>query len=79
MEKNRVKVTSQGIASQASIFAQLPDMLQEFTARSLRVQTRILQYDIQVYPPHGGQPATNGGLGVQGQLALLQKAYRRDA
>jgi regulator of CtrA degradation len=79
LEKNRVKVTSQGIASQACIFAQLPDTLQEFTARSLRIQTRILQYDMQVYPPTGGQPAVSEGLGIQGQLALLRKAYRTDA
>ncbi len=75
LEKNRVKVTSQGIASQAAVFAQLPDGLQDFTARSLRIQTRILQYDMQVNPLIGGTPAIVEGVGVRGQLAMLQRAF----
>jgi regulator of CtrA degradation len=75
LEKNRVKVTSQGIASHAAVFAQLPEGLQDFTARSLRVQTRILQYDMQMYPPVGGEPAVAEGLGVRGQMAMLRRAF----
>lgn len=74
LEKNRVKVTSQGIASQAAVFAQLPETLQEFTARSLRIQTRILQYDMQVYP-HDEDVRLSQELGIHGQFDLLRRAY----
>lgn len=74
LEKNRVQVTSQGIACQAAVFADLPEDLQEFTARSLRIQTRILQYDMQTYPP-GAPTDLSLGLGIHGQFDLLKRAY----
>ena len=74
LEKNRVQVTSQGIATQAAVFAQLPEGLQDFTARSLRIQTRILQYDLQLPMPEI-PPRRPGELGVQGQLDMLRRVY----
>ena len=75
LEKNRVEVTSQGIACQAAIFAQLPETLQDFTARSLQIQARILQYDAQA--AHSGPQVPSTGLGIHGQLDLLHRAYDR--
>ena len=73
LEKNRVKLTSQGIASQAAIFAELPDTLQDFTARSLQVQTEILRYDMQLKTSEAAAPAFE--LGILGQLDRLRRAF----
>ena len=77
LEKNRVQVTSQGIATQAAIFAQLPDELQDLTARSLRVQAHIIRYEagLDSLDPPSAPP----GLGIQGQLALLRRTYAASA
>jgi regulator of CtrA degradation len=75
LEKNRVQVTSQGIASQASVFAQLPEELQELTARSMALQARIIQFDRYVHPPNleSGKGVTPP---VHDQRALLEEAFR---
>jgi regulator of CtrA degradation len=75
LEKNRVQVTSQGIASLASVFAQLPDELQELTARSMALQGRIIQFDRYVHPPDldSGKAVTPA---VHDQRALLEEAFR---
>ena len=74
LEKNRVQVTSQGIASPAAVFAELPDRLQDFTARSLQIQTRILQSDAKLRPDEAAPPLPDG-LGVHGQFDLLRRTY----
>lgn len=73
LEQNRVQVNSQGIASPAAVFARLPETLQDFTARSLQVQMRILQYDAHVHA--AGEPNSSDGLGIHGQMDLLRRAY----
>ena len=74
VEKNRVEVTSQGIACQAAIFAQLPETLQEFTARSLQIQARILQHDADCIE-HSRPTERSSGLSIHGQFDLLRRAY----
>ncbi len=44
-EKHRVKLSIQEAASGQSLFAQLPSRMQDLTARSLRLQARILHVD----------------------------------
>ena len=73
LEKNRIQVASQGIASQASVFAQLPEPLQELTARSMRLQARIIQFDRYVHPPELS-PAQHTPA-VHRQVALLHQAF----
>ena len=72
--RQRLAGTSQGIASQASLFTQLPEELQEFTAQSLRIHARIVHLDAQM---RGGQrDAMHSTLpGVQAQFDLLRRAY----
>ena len=74
LEKNRIQVASQGIVSQASVFAQLPETLQELTARSMQLQARIIQFDRYVHPPEldTGAPAAPA---VHRQIALLNRAF----
>lgn len=72
--RQRLAGTSQGIASQASQFSQLPEELQEFTAQSMRIHARIVHLDAQmrgltaefVRPPSPG---------VQAQFDLLRRAF----
>ena len=74
LEKNRVQMSSQGIASQAAVFAQLPDILQDFTARSLQLQAHILRLDAQLHPVDL-TPVPPAAHGVQSQMDLLRRAY----
>jgi regulator of CtrA degradation len=71
--RQRLTVTNRGIATQASLFAQLPDELQEFTAQSLRIQSRIVQFEAQVQTVTAmvGAPVP----GVQAQFDLLRRAF----
>ncbi len=72
--RQRLTTTSQGIASQASQFAQLPEELQEFTAQSLRIHARIVHLDAQVHakPVEAARPAAAG---VQAQFDILRRAF----
>lgn len=74
LERNRVQVASQGIASQAMVFAQLPEVLQELTARSMRLQSRIIQFDRYVHPPELEALAPSGHA-VHRQVAMLHQAF----
>jgi regulator of CtrA degradation len=66
--------TSQGIASQAAQFSQLPEELQEFTAQSLRIHARIVHLDAQMkgLATEAARPARPG---VQAQFDLLRRAF----
>ena len=72
--RQRLTTASQGIASQASQFAQLPEELQEFTAQSLRIHARIVHLDAQV---HGlaAEPKPLAVAGVQAQFDILRRAF----
>jgi regulator of CtrA degradation len=71
--RQRLTTTNRGIATQASLFAQLPEELQEFTAQSLRIQSRIVQFDAQV---HAVETADTIPVpGVQAQFELLRRAF----
>ena len=72
--RQRLADASQGIASQASVFSQLPEELQEFTAQSLRVQARIVHFDAQVHASRTN-PLAPTEPGVQAQFALLKRAF----
>lgn len=74
LEKNKVQLSSQGIASQAAVFSQLPEVLQDLTARSLQVQTRILRLEAQLHPDDAVPPMPPG-LGIQGQIELLRRSF----
>ncbi|MCW6507899.1 protease adaptor protein RcdA [Lichenifustis flavocetrariae] len=66
--------SSQGIASQAALFAQLPEDLQEFTAQSLRIHARIVHFDAQVHASRVDRPRPSLP-GVQSQFDLLRRAF----
>ena len=74
LERNKVQMSPQGIASHAHVFAQLPETLQEFVAQSLRIQTRIIQFDAQVHAPVPEQGVV-GSQAVHEQLARLTRAF----
>ena len=50
-EKHKVRLCAQGVASGPGVFAQLPPLLQELTARSLRLQNRIVYLDRTIRLP----------------------------
>ncbi len=71
-EKHKVRLRPQEIASGPGVYAQLPNQLQELTARSLRLQTRLLYLDRSIRVPEldseemrGRQPAFPTELGLQ--------------
>lgn len=70
----RLVENSQGIASQASLFSQLPEDLQEFTAGSLRIQARIVQLQAQVHAS-SSNPMIPAAPGVQAQFDILRRAF----
>jgi regulator of CtrA degradation len=72
--RQRLNAAGQGIASQASMFSQLPEDLQEFTAQSLRIHARIVHLDAQVQEARSQslRPALPG---VQAQFDLLRRAF----
>ena len=72
--RQRLTTGSQGIASQASQFAQLPEDLQEFTAQSLRVHARIVHLDAQVHAASVDLPRPVV-TGVQSQFDMLRRAF----
>lgn len=74
LEKNRIQVASQGIASHAAVFAELPDQLQDLTARSMRLQARIIQFDRFVHPPELDRAGASVPA-VHRQMALLRQAF----
>jgi regulator of CtrA degradation len=72
--RQRLTGASQGIASQASLFTQLPEELQEFTAQSLRIHARIVHLDAQMRDARSDamRPVASG---VQAQFDLLRRAF----
>ena len=50
-EKHKVKLYAQDIASGPGLFAQLPASLQDLTARSIRLQNRIIYLDRTIRMP----------------------------
>ncbi len=50
-EKHKVKLYAQDIASGPGLFAQLPAALQDLTARSIRLQNRIIYLDRTIRVP----------------------------
>ena len=50
-EKHRVRLCAQAIASGPGLFAQLPAALQDLTARSIRLQDRIIYLDRTIRVP----------------------------
>ena len=72
--RQRLVDSSPGIASQASLFSQLPEDLQEFTAQSLRIQARIVQFEAQVLASRPN-PSTPTAPGVQAQFDILRRAF----
>ena len=60
-EKHKVRLCAQDVASGPGVFAQLPPLLQELTARSLRLQNRIIYLDRTMrFPAELPAPATAG-------------------
>ncbi len=52
-EKHKVRLCAQGVASGPGVFGRLPPLLQELTARSLRLQNRIIYLDRTIRLPAG--------------------------
>ena len=50
-EKHKVRLYAQDVASGPSLFAQLPASLQDLTARSIRLQNRIIYLDRTIRVP----------------------------
>ena len=50
-EKHKVRLCAQDVASGPSLFAQLPAALQDLTARSIRLQNRIIYLDRTIRVP----------------------------
>ncbi len=50
-EKHKVRLHAQDVASGPSLFAQLPASLQDLTARSIRLQNRIIYLDRTIRVP----------------------------
>ena len=50
-EKHKVRLYAQDVASGPSLFAQLPALLQDLTARSIRLQNRIIYLDRTIRVP----------------------------
>ncbi len=50
-EKHKVRLHAQDVASGPSLFAQLPASLQDLTARSIRLQNRIIYLDRTIRMP----------------------------
>ena len=72
--RQRLTGASQGIASQAVQFSQLPEELQEFTAQSLRIHARIVHLDAQMRGIRS-EPVRPAMPGVQAQFDLLRRAF----
>ena len=74
-ERVKVRLSAQTMASAQSVFAQLPETLQDLTTRSLRLQTRVLHLDRMV----NGSGEDDSGLSRRGfdlQLDRLRSIYR---
>jgi regulator of CtrA degradation len=56
-EKHKVRLCAQEIASGPSLFGQLPPLLQDLTARSMRMQNRIIYLDRTIRIPEEDVPA----------------------
>ena len=74
MTRNKVKLQSFGIASQAGVFAQMPDVLQDLTARSIRIQTRLIQLEAQLGEAAAAAHAAPT-LGIAAQWDLLHRSF----
>ncbi len=61
-EKHKVRLCAQEVASGPSLFAQLPAPLQDLTARSLRLQNRIIYLDRSIRLPADEPPTPSVGL-----------------
>ena len=61
-EKHKVRLCAQEVASGPSLFAQLPAPLQDLTARSLRLQNRIIYLDRSIRLPADEPPTPSLGL-----------------
>ena len=58
-QTHKVDLSSQDIVSSAAVFAELPDELRELTARSIRLQARLLYLDRCIrLPDHAPEDAT---------------------
>ena len=67
-EKHKVRLCAQDVASGPGVFAQLPPLLQELTARSLRLQSRIIYLDRTIRSPAEAAPAVPAGVASEFDL-----------
>ena len=74
-EKHKVRLCSQDVASGPGVFAQLPPLLQELTARSLRLQSRIIYLDRTIRLPAEAVPAVPSG--VSNEFDLQRERIRQ--
>lgn len=72
-QQHKVQLSTQDMASGPSVFPQLPAPLQELTARSLRLQTRLVYLDRCIRLPENAIEAPETVLGVAVPTVLGQQ------
>src|SRR5436309_13839961 len=56
-EKNKVRLSTQDMASRPDVFARLPERLKELVTQSMRLQARIIHLDQLIYARTAEGPA----------------------
>ncbi|GAC1335077.1 MAG: DUF1465 family protein [Beijerinckiaceae bacterium] len=69
-EKNKVRLSSQDMASRPEVFAGLPDRLKELVTQSMRLQARVVHLDQLIYA------RTEAEVVVEAQSALAAERER---
>ena len=67
-ERHKVRLCAQEVASGPALFAQLPSLLQDLTARSLRLQNRIIYLDRTIRLPEETLPVPLSGMATEFDL-----------
>jgi regulator of CtrA degradation len=56
-EKNKVRLSTQDMASRPDVFARLPERLKDLVTQSMRLQARIIHLDQLIYAKTAEAPA----------------------
>ena len=74
-EKNKVKLHGQDLATDATMFATLPETLQDLCRQSLRLQARILHLDTLLYRTEPRERVLARPPAIEAQLDMLRRAF----
>ncbi|MDB5569528.1 MAG: hypothetical protein JWN93_711 [Hyphomicrobiales bacterium] len=72
-EKHKVRLSRQDMATDAAMFARLPDVLRDLVIQSLRLQDRIVHLDQLLYAAE--EPAPVPPMAIEAHFARLRAAF----